>query len=150
MSVRVDEVIGVAGFVAPGTYVDVMVTLDDRQNKNKGATVKTILQNIKVLASGQRVEQAKDKPTLVNVMTLEVTVKEAQKLALAANHGRIQLALRNNSDDKKAEMAHIHTQQLLYGPPKMIKKGNKRVPERITVEIIRGDKRSKQRVSNLK
>ncbi|HSG06040.1 MAG TPA: Flp pilus assembly protein CpaB [Nitrospiria bacterium] len=149
MSVRVDEIIGVAGFVAPGTFVDVLVVLESK-NKGVDATIKTLLQNIKVLASGQKIMQEKDKPSLVNVMTLEVTVDEAQKLALAASRGRLQLALRNQTDNKEIKTPHIHTHQLLGGPPKMVKKGNTTVPERVTVEVIRGDERSNHRVSNLK
>ncbi|HEY5648222.1 MAG TPA: Flp pilus assembly protein CpaB [Nitrospiria bacterium] len=149
MSVRVDEVIGVAGFVAPGTFVDVMVVLEGK-TKGVDATIKTLLQNIKVLASGQKVVQEKDKPSLVNVMTLEVSVEEAQKLALGATRGKLQLALRTQTDDKEVKTPHIHTHQLLGGPPKMVKRGKKKVPEKVTVEIIRGDERSRHSVSNLK
>lgn len=98
VSVRVDEVVGVAGFVLPGTRVDVLLTLDRSAKSNEPVT-QALLQNIQTLAAGQQVQQDKDgKPKTVPVITLLVTPEQAETLTLAANQGRIQLALRNTLD----------------------------------------------------
>jgi pilus assembly protein CpaB len=98
VSVRVDEIIGVAGFVLPGTRVDVMLTLDNN-NSRPQATTKTLLQNVQTLAAGQSVTRDKEgKPQTVTVITLLVTPDDAELLALAAKEGRLQLALRNTLD----------------------------------------------------
>ena len=98
MSVRVDEVIGVAGFVLPGTRVDVMLTLDKNPNRPQ-ATTKTLLQNVQILAAGQSVTRDKEgKPQTVTVITLLVSPDDAELLALASKEGRLQLALRNTLD----------------------------------------------------
>ena len=93
MAVKVDDVVGVAGFINPGNHVDVLVAL--RQNP---PITKIVLQNILVLATGAELERSgKAQQALpVKVITLEVTPQEAEKLALASTHGRIRLALRNH------------------------------------------------------
>jgi pilus assembly protein CpaB len=98
VSVKVDEVIGVAGFVLPGTRVDVMLTLDKRDNRPQAIT-KTLLQNVQTLAAGQSVTRdAEGKPQTVTVITLLVSPDDAELLALAAKEGKLQLALRNTLD----------------------------------------------------
>jgi pilus assembly protein CpaB len=98
VSVRVDEVIGVAGFVIPGTRVDVLLTLDNGGNRTQAIT-KTLLQNVQTLAAGQSVTRDKEgKPQTVTVITLLVSPDNAELLALAAKEGRLQLALRNTLD----------------------------------------------------
>ena len=98
ISVRVDEVISVAGFVVPGTRVDVLLTMDNA-GESKEAVTKVILQNVQALAAGQSVEKDKDgKPQPVGVLTVLVTPEQAESLALASNQGKIQLALRNTLD----------------------------------------------------
>jgi pilus assembly protein CpaB len=98
VSVRVDDVISIAGFVLPGTRVDVLVTLD-QEGQAGNAITKVILQNIMVLTSGQVVEHnINGDPIQVTVITLLVTPEQAEQLVLAATRGRIQLALRNTLD----------------------------------------------------
>jgi pilus assembly protein CpaB len=98
VSVRVDDVISIAGFVLPGTRVDVMVTLDQGAQQGNPIT-KLMLQNIPVLTSGQVVEQdINGEPVQVTVITLLVNPEQAEQLVLAATRGRIQLALRNTLD----------------------------------------------------
>lgn len=98
VSVRVDDVISIAGFVLPGTRVDVMVTLDQGAQQGNPIT-KLMLQNIPVLTSGQVVEQdINGEPVQVTVITLLVSPEDAEQLVLAATRGRIQLALRNTLD----------------------------------------------------
>jgi pilus assembly protein CpaB len=98
VSVRVDEIIGVAGFVLPGTRVDVLLTLDKNTNRPQAIT-KTLLQNVQTLAAGQSVTRDKEgKPQTVTVITVLVSPDDAELLALAAKEGRLQLALRNTLD----------------------------------------------------
>jgi pilus assembly protein CpaB len=98
VSVRVDEASGVAGFIAPGTYVDVIAIMQPQLDGAKSVS-KVILQKIKVLAGGQKMENKADgKPALVNTVTLEVSPAEAEKLKLAEAEGRLQLSIRNATD----------------------------------------------------
>jgi pilus assembly protein CpaB len=98
VSVRVDEVIGVAGFVLPGTRVDVLLTLAKGANRPHSIT-KTLLQNVQTLAAGQSVQRDKEgKPQTVTVITLLVSPDDAELLALASKEGQLQLALRNTLD----------------------------------------------------
>lgn len=158
MSVRVNEVIGVAGYVLPGTYVDVVSTLSPTQ-KPTDTTSKVILTNVQVLAAGTRIEQdtEKDKPIPVSVVTLLVDPDQAERLTLASTEGKIQLALRNPLDKNSPETRGIKPAALMGTPsstPRAAPRARPqaaaapvaaeaRPPERpsFTVEIIRGDKR---------
>jgi len=112
MSVRVDEVIGVAGFVMPGTHVDVMLTLDKGDNRSQTIT-RTILQNVQVLAAGQQVQRDKEgKPQTVSVVTVLTTLEDAELLVLAGKEGRLQLALRNTLDTLSIATAGAKADQL--------------------------------------
>jgi len=98
LSIRVDDVIGVAGFVVPGTRVDVLLTMSNQAAGSEPLT-KAILQNIQTLAAGQSVQvDVEGKPQQVPVVTLLVTPEQAETLALASSQGRIQMALRNQLD----------------------------------------------------
>jgi pilus assembly protein CpaB len=102
LSVKVDEVVGVAGFVTPQTRVDVILimTLPGQQE----AISKVILQNIQALASNQQItENEAGEPIVSTVVTVLVTPEQAEKLALAATQGRIQMALRNTLDQDDVE-----------------------------------------------
>lgn len=98
IAIRVDKTIGVSGFIHPGNRVDILVTM--ATGKTPAPLTKTILENILVLAAGPETETKgkEEKPSNVDVITIEVTPEEAEKVALAAAEGRIQLALRNFSD----------------------------------------------------
>ncbi len=102
MSVKVDEVIGVSGFIKPGDHVDVMVTID-QDSKSQNPVAKMILGNLKVLAAGMQYEKngSEKDPKPVQVMTLEVDIEEAEKLALASTQGKLRLALRNPLNNDK-------------------------------------------------
>jgi pilus assembly protein CpaB len=105
VSVRVDEVIGVAGFVVPDTRVDVLLTLDLGGPTREPAT-QVLMQNVRTLAAGQEIQRdAEGKPKSVPVVTLLVSPQAAETLALAANQGRIQLALRNSLDTTRVVTA---------------------------------------------
>ncbi|MBA3037341.1 MAG: Flp pilus assembly protein CpaB [Desulfobacterium sp.] len=99
VAVKVDQVIGVSGFIQPGNRVDVLVTIaSDRGSSSDLVTTKIVLEKILVLAAGQEVEKQGKIQNNVNVITLEVDPEEAEKLTLAATEGKLQLALRNFSD----------------------------------------------------
>ncbi|MCT4371919.1 Flp pilus assembly protein CpaB [Yangia mangrovi] len=92
ISIRVNDVLGVAGFVLPGDRVDVLLT---RRDNREGSFVDVLLQGLRVLAIDQIADELKDKPSVVRTVTFEVNTSEAQKLVLAANVGTLSLALRN-------------------------------------------------------
>jgi pilus assembly protein CpaB len=97
IAVKGDKVIGLSGFIVPGSVVDVLVTLTDPRTKSE--ITKIVLEKIPVLATGTEVqENDKGEPAPVDVYTLEVTPEEGEKLALAATEGKIQFALRNITD----------------------------------------------------
>ncbi|HSM03989.1 MAG TPA: Flp pilus assembly protein CpaB [Longimicrobiales bacterium] len=103
VSVEVDEVIGVAGFVLPGTRVDVLATVMPT-NDRRQITTRIILQNVRAVAADQAYQQdINGEPTPVTVVTLLVTPEDAEALTLAATEGRIQLALRNTLDGAPVE-----------------------------------------------
>jgi pilus assembly protein CpaB len=104
VTVKVDNVIGVAGFVTPGARVDVMATLRRIDRQHPLPFSKVILQNIKVLAIDQKLEEARTgAPEIVSVVTLEVEPLQAQHLIYSAHEGRLQLAMRSPGD--QAEVA---------------------------------------------
>lgn len=115
MAVKVDKVIGVSGFVYPGNRVDVLVTLTTMGGRTSAPITKIVLENIPVLAVGAKIEQKgkQDKPSEVDVITLEVTPEEGEKLALAATEGRILLALRNPIDTESVFTRGTTIPQLL-------------------------------------
>jgi len=118
MSVRVDDVIGVAGFVVPGTRVDVVVTISSATSQDKPMS-RTVLGNVLVLTSGTRIDQEhgrKGEPVPTSVVTLAVTPDDAERIALAANNGRISLALRNPLDVDPTQTAGIKLDALMAGP----------------------------------
>ena len=146
MSVKVDDVIGVAGFIKPADRVDVMVTIEPESGKQGNAVAKMILENVKVLAAGSQMERkGKDEePKQVQVITVEVDVDEAEKLALASNQGRLRLALRNPLSN-----GHVLTKGASVGTllssfrPKIEAQAipKVQVDTAVRVEVIKGDVR---------
>jgi pilus assembly protein CpaB len=161
VSVRVNEVIGVAGYVLPGTRVDVLATANP-SNQAQDVTTKVILSNVQVLTAGTRMEQdaEKGKPVQVTVVTLLVFPEQSERLALASTEGKIQLALRNPLDLGAPETPGVKTAGLLglvkAAPAKAAGTGPVRkaagpvtqatpvIAPAPTVEIIRGDKRTSE------
>jgi pilus assembly protein CpaB len=149
VSVRVNEVIGVAGYVLPGTHVDVLTTANPT-SRAEDMTTKVVLSNVEVLTAGTRMEQDTNegKPIQVSVVTLLVTPDEAERLTLASTEGKIQLALRNPMDTASPDTPGIRTGGLM-GTTRPVAR---RTPPPLglpaavvpppTIEIIRGDKRS--------
>jgi pilus assembly protein CpaB len=156
VSVRVNEVIGVSGYVTPGTRVDVVVTLSPTQQQ-ADMTAKVILTDVQVLAAGTKMERdtEKGKPIAVNVVTLLVNPEEAERLTLAANEGKIQLALRNPLDRANPVTKGVRPAMLLGSAPPIRQvarlprsssssAASPVIADQITVEIIRGDKRARE------
>jgi len=105
-AVRVNEVVGVAGFVVPGMRVDVLISGIAPGAGAAGPRVKTLLQNVQVLSAGQNYQKdAEGKPVEVPVVNLLVTPEQAEILSLASNETRIQLVLRNPTDTEKTKTA---------------------------------------------
>ncbi|MFP5277048.1 MAG: Flp pilus assembly protein CpaB [Acidobacteriota bacterium] len=134
-AVRVDEVVGVAGFVTPGMRVDVLVSGNPPgENPAQGTVTKTILQNIQVLSAGTDIQKdAEGKPKQVQVVNLLVTPEQAQELSLAANQYKIQLVLRNPLDTKIAEVRSTATGALFANagdPAPMHRGGIRRIAAR--------------------
>ncbi len=117
VSVRVNDVISVAGFVVPGSRVDVMVTATPRGGDNQaGPITRTILTNIQVVSAGRNIQpDAKGQAENVAVITLLVTPEQAEILSLAANEGRIQLALRNNMDTNQPATGGVQAAEVFTG-----------------------------------
>jgi pilus assembly protein CpaB len=155
VSVAVNEVVGVAGFVIPGTMVDVLVT-GVQTGPTGGSITRTILEDVKVLAAGQKTEQDREgKPQTVPVITLLVTPENANKLIMASNAGKIQLALRNTIDVKAANSAPV-LQSTLFAtsapvpasPAKRLAPPKALPPPPYSVEIITGSKRENKNFPN--
>ena len=165
VSVRVNDVVGVAGYVLPGTRVDVVATVNPTQQQTD-VTSKVILTNVLVLASGTKIEQdtEKGKPLAVSVVTLLVDPSESERLTLAGTEGKIQLALRNPVDKTAPATSGVKPATLLgYAAarpvaaaprPRVMAKASlvpvpvvAPLPPSPTVEMIRGDKRSQEVVT---
>jgi pilus assembly protein CpaB len=157
VSVRVNEVIGVAGYVLPGTHVDVLTT-QSPSNSQSDITSKVILSNVQVLTAGTRLEQdqKEQKPVQVTVVTLAVFPDQAERLALASTEGKIQLALRNPLDQSAPVTPGVKPATLLgavkAAPPQRMASAKKAsgpvtqeapvAPPAPSVEMIRGEKRT--------
>lgn len=150
VSVKVNDVVSVAGFVGPGTHVDVIVTTTPPNGSEPATT--TVLQDVPVLAAGKKLQRdAEGKAQDVPVITLLVSPSDAQLLTLASSEGKIQLSLRNPTDLEKKITGTAH-KQVLYGAQPVataakaakgakVVKTKEPVAAAYTVEIIRGEKR---------
>jgi pilus assembly protein CpaB len=159
VSVRVNEVIGVAGFVVPGTRVDVLLTGNPSGAPDQQTT--TVLENVAVIATGQKLERnTAGDPQLTAVITLLVSPDDAQKLTLATTQGKIQLALRNPLDTQQRELASVSTGSLYKGisappPPAALRPKTTKhaatpvptttLPSAYTIEVIKGTKKDVQK-----
>jgi pilus assembly protein CpaB len=149
IAVRVDQVVGVAGFVLPGMRVDVLIS-GVPPNASAGGSnntqVRTVLQNIEVLSAGTDIQKDNEgKPQQVQVVNLLVTPEQAQVLALASNETRIQLVLRNPLDTKVAPvdgtaMTNLFVEQSApVSKPKLAHVARPtKAPESFTVTVING------------
>jgi pilus assembly protein CpaB len=117
MTVRVNDVIGVAGFALPGNYVDIVVNtqVDARGAQGDKQISKIVLEHILVLAVAQEANRDETKPKVVNTVTLELTPEQAEKLDLARSVGTLSLVLRNQVDKEGVDTRGIMKRQLLAG-----------------------------------
>ena len=116
MTVKVDDVVGVSGFLQPGALVDVVVVINPTE-MHQNPISKIVLQNVKVLASGQNIDRPKDdrETNTVKAVTLQVTPEQAEKLALASTEGKLQLVMRNAVDQGDEQTRGVDKRTLLGG-----------------------------------
>jgi pilus assembly protein CpaB len=118
MTVKVDDVIGVAGFLRPGAMCDVLTVIEPAETTgNRNPISKIVLQNVKVLASGQNIDKPKDQREAeqVKAVTLQVTPEQAEKLALASTEGKLRLVMRNSIDQGDEQTQGVDKRTLLTG-----------------------------------
>jgi pilus assembly protein CpaB len=118
MTVKVDDVVGISGFIMPGTLVDVVVVIDPQEKAGMQDPIsKIVLQNIKVLANGQNIDKPENQrdANSVKAVTLLVLPEQAEKLALAASEGKLQLVMRNSIDQGDEQTTGMDKRRLLSG-----------------------------------
>jgi pilus assembly protein CpaB len=156
-AVKVDDVVGVAGFVTPGMRVDVLISGNPpgQPNPNQGTEVKTLLQNIEVLSAGTDIQKEADgKPQQVQVVNLLVSPEQAEILSLASNQAHLQLVLRNPLDTKVVQvpgtaMATLFSDNKNAAPKSQSVGGSKRAIKNqskfYSIEVFNGLQRSEQK-----
>jgi pilus assembly protein CpaB len=118
MTVKVDDVVGVSGFLQPGTMVDVLTVIEAAgDGAHRNPISKIVLQNVKVLASGQNLDKPKNEreADTVKAVTLQVTPEQAEKLGLASTEGKLRLVMRNGADQDDEQTPGANRQSLLSG-----------------------------------
>ena len=160
-AVKVDDVVGVAGFVTPGMHVDVLISGNPpgspEVNTMNGPKVKTLLQDIAVLSAGTDIQRDVDgKPQQVQVVNLLVTPEQAEELSLASNQTKIQLVLRNPMDTKIAEppgtvVANLYGDKNVVPPTKPRSTAVPRVapksapPQVYVIKVFNGSKQTEEK-----
>src|SRR3989441_4842031 len=155
-AIRSNEIVGVAGFLYPGSHVDVLATYN--LPGGTGAITQTVLQDVEVLTAGQTIEpDPQGKPQQVNVVTLLLSPENSQKLQLASGQGTIQFVLRSGADQKTATLRPARLDDLVPGgrpaPPVLAAPGVKHGPPRkatpaspiYLMEVIQGTQRTVQK-----
>lgn len=156
MTVKVDDVVGVSGFVMPGSYVDVVAVIvppTAQGVQSQGPISKIVLQHIKVLASGAKIDSPENQrePNNTKAVTLQVTPEQAEKLSLAANEGKLQLVMRSYTDQEDSQTKGVNKHSLLTDDssadvpepkteqPKVVKK-KPVTPKRVAAAMPREEK----------
>ncbi len=152
-AVRANEIVGVGGFLYPGSHVDVLCTIHPPGSAS--TLTQTILQNVEVLTSGPRTQaDAQGKQEIVNVVTLLLSPEDSEKINLATSLGTIQFVLRNGADLAKANIKPASLEGLVSGTEKplasaktkrakaVVAQATPKPPDFYTVEVIQGEKRS--------
>ncbi len=160
-AVRVDDVVGVAGFVLPGMRVDVLVSGNQPGvGASDGPRVKTLLQNVQVLSAGSNIQKDNEgKPIQVQVVNLLVTPEQAELLSLASNQTKIQLVLRNPLDTETPKTPSVAMANVFSdgnAPPKLQHAGFKKpvpvvetpAPRIYLVEVFNGGKHSQEKFAD--
>jgi pilus assembly protein CpaB len=173
VAVAVDDVVGVAGFIHPEDRVDVIVTMAAARRDQEEVAAKVVLQNVTVLTVGKEIEvkdNSRNKPMSVTVATLLVSPEDSEKLALAANKGKLLLSLRGRADSERTNTpgmvasvllgearaearskpqpepvavvadAPVARRRVRSAPPERINELSNRTEKKQTVEILRGDR----------
>lgn len=148
ITVRVNDVVGVAGFALPGNYVDILVNTTDDSAKAAGdnkAISKIVLEHILLLAVAQETSQGEGRPKVVNAVTLEVTPGQAERIDLARSVGTLSLVLRNQLDNKPVSTVGVYKKDLLKGASEAEVISNVTVHHakpKENVEVVRGSVKS--------
>ena len=146
LALRVDEIVGVSGFIVPDDRVDIILTTTPMGAAQDAKISKIVLQNKRVLSVAQSTEQKDGKPQLARSITLEVTPEEAEKLSLATSEGQIVLALRGLGDDAQATTIGSNKRDLLSlaAAPRKTPGGTvvQAPPDKFRVEVIMGSNRN--------
>jgi pilus assembly protein CpaB len=146
LALRVDEIVGVSGFIVPDDRVDVILTTTPLGGGQDTKISKIVLQNKRVLSVAQSTEQKEGKPQLARSITLEVTPEEAEKLSLASQEGQIVLALRGLGDDAQLTTIGSNKRDLLSlaAAPRKASGGavSPPPPDKYRVEVILGSNRN--------
>ncbi len=150
-AIKSNEIVGVAGFLYPGSHVDVLATLN--MPGNAGNLTQTVLQDVEVLTAGQTIEpDPQGKPQQVDVVTLLLTPEDSQKLQLASTQGAIQFVLRNGTDKKTVDLHPARLDQLvaMAKPPAPPVKAGRRTPvvaarPTYVLEVIQGTQKTVHR-----
>ena len=150
-AIKSNEIVGVAGFLYPGSHVDVLATLN--MPGNAGNLTQTVLQDVEVLTAGQTIEpDPQGKPQQVDVVTLLLTPEDSQKLQLASTQGAIQFVLRNGTDKKTVDLHPARLEQLvaMAKPPAPPVKAGRRTPvaaarPTYVLEVIQGTQKTVHR-----
>ena len=141
LALRTDEIVGVAGFLLPGTHVDVLVTLHPANSPDP--VTATVLQDAQILATGQKTEpDPEGKPTTATVVTILVNPQDAERVVLASTQGSIHFVLRNGSDREQVKGPPVLLSQLsgvpLPAQEKAIQKAERAAAKPYTVETFMG------------
>lgn len=155
VAIRVNDVVGVAGFVLPGDYVDVLLTRTEGQNfNNSNMRADLLIANVRVLAVDQTASESQDNPQVARAVTIEVTPEDGQKVALASEIGTLSLALRRADEvgdgatsqpqetirieDLRAEIAGARAQPIAAHAPAPAPRRAPARPSGASIEIVRG------------
>jgi pilus assembly protein CpaB len=157
VAIRSNEIIGVAGFLYPGSKVDLLMTFTPPGSTINLPVTETVLQNVQVLTAGQTIEpDPQGKPQSVNVVTLLLSPRDSQKLQLASGQGNIQFVLRSGADQTTAELRPTRLEELVIGDNRPgapvvaapgVKRPKKAAPASpvYMLEVIQGTQRSVQK-----
>ncbi|PBB89747.1 Flp pilus assembly protein CpaB [Mesorhizobium sp. WSM3864] len=144
VSIRVNDVLGVAGFVFPGDRVDVLLTRTVRSSDGPDKSfVDVLLQSVKVLAVDQVADESKDSPTVVKAVTVEVSTKDAQKLTLAAGAGQLSLALRQAAASRGETTERVTLSDLTGDTPEDVAKRQAELERQKAAEAAAAEERKR-------
>jgi pilus assembly protein CpaB len=141
LAMKVDEVIGVSGFIAPDDRVDVIATINNHGASNERVS-KIVLQDKRVLSVASNAEQKGSTGQMARSITLEVTPEEAEKLAVAQTEGSLSLALRSSGDEKKVDTAGSSAREIFGTPKPVTARKAGAAPHKEQVEVYLGNKKS--------